>query len=235
MRPLIGLTAHAEPASWGLWRDRPATLLPQAYLHHVDAAGGLPVVVPPLSIAAASDAAAVLARLDGLLIIGGPDIDPARYGAAPDPRTGPVRPERDAGELALLAAALDRDLPVLGICRGMELLTVGAGGRLHQHLPDVVGHDRHAPEPATYGRHPVRIAPDTLLGRVLGDRAEVASYHHQGVAEPGTLTVSAWAPDGVVEGVESPGHRFVLGVLWHPELDEDGRLFEALVRAARSA
>ncbi|RZS89933.1 putative glutamine amidotransferase [Motilibacter rhizosphaerae] len=231
MRPVIGITSYVEPAAWGPWDAVRAVLLPEAYVARVVAAGGLPVVLPP---AAALDPAAVLAHLDGLVLAGGADLDPALYAAEPDPRTTGLRPDRDAAESALLQAALEQRLPLLGICRGMQLLTAAAGGTLCQHLPDVVGHEGHRPEPGVYGRHAVRLSPGTLAHAVLGDEVTVASYHHQGVDTVGSLVASGTVPDdGSVEAVEVPGHPFALGVLWHPEVDEDLRLFEGLRAAAQ--
>ncbi|MFC4145447.1 gamma-glutamyl-gamma-aminobutyrate hydrolase family protein [Micromonospora mangrovi] len=226
-RPLIGISAYVEPAGWAVWRDVPATLVPQAYVRAVTAAGGRTVVLPPDDVDAD-----VVGVLDGLLLAGGADVEPARYAQPRDPRTE-ARPDRDAGELTLLAAALAVDLPVLGVCRGMQLLAVAHGGALHQHLPDVVGHDGHRPAPGVYGAHPVRFAPGSRAGSVLAGIDRVNSYHHQAVADPGRLTVSGWADDGVVEAVEDPGRRFLLGVQWHPENDADPRPITALVRAAR--
>lgn len=179
------------------------------------------------------DAADVLDRLDGLLLTGGADIDPARYGAPPHPATSGMRPERDASELTLLGAALERDVPVLGICRGMQLLAVASGGTLHQHLPEVVGHNGHRPEPGCFGEHPVRLADRSLLAGVLGARVTVRSYHHQGIANCGTATPAGWAEDGSIEALELPSRRFACGVLWHPEAGTDSRLFDALVIAAQ--
>lgn len=226
-RPVIGVTAYVEPAGWAVWRDVPAALVPQAYVRAVTASGGRAVLLPPDDLDAD-----VVGVLDGLLLAGGADVDPERYGQPPDPRTE-SRPDRDAGELALLGAALVADLPVLGVCRGMQLLAVAHGGALHQHLPDVVGHDRHRPAPGRYGAHPVRFAPDSLAGSVLAGVDRVNSYHHQAVADPGDLAVTGWADDGVVEALEDPRRRFLLGVQWHPENDPDPRPVAALVRAAR--
>jgi len=174
----------------------------------------------------------VVGALDGLVLAGGADLDPALYGAQVGPRTVGLRPDRDAGEVALLRAAVAADLPVLGICRGMQLMVSVASGRLVQHLPDLVGHDRHQGTPGVYSRHPVDTVPGSRLHGLLGDHVEVPSYHHQGIADAGSLTVSAYADDGTVEGVEEPAARFRIGVLWHPEQDVDGRLFEGLLAAA---
>jgi putative glutamine amidotransferase len=175
--------------------------------------------------------AGVLDLLDGLVLAGGADLGPGLYGAAPEPLTD-TRPGRDAGEMPLTRAALDADLPVLGVCRGMQLLVVAAGGRLHQHLPDVLGHEKHRPAPGVYGSQPARFTEGSRIAALMGDDVEINCYHHQGVADPGTLTVTGRADDGLPEAVEDPARRFVLGVQWHPEVAQDERLFGALVRAA---
>ncbi|MGI5244671.1 gamma-glutamyl-gamma-aminobutyrate hydrolase family protein [Dactylosporangium sp. CA-139066] len=228
-RPLVGITAYAEPARWGVWDTR-AVLIPEAYVRMVRAAGARPLVLPPDDVGGAADAAGLVARLDGLVLAGGADIDPAHYGALAHPATR-TRPDRDAGELAVLGAALDADLPVLGVCRGMELLAVAYGGALTQHLPDLLGNERHQPAPGVFGAHPARFAPGSRAAAVFGPAAEVNSYHHQGVDKPGTLTVSGWADDDVIEAVEDPARRFVLGVQWHPEEAGDVRPFAALIEA----
>jgi putative glutamine amidotransferase len=227
-RPVVGITAYMEQAKWGVW-DRPAVLLPQDYVLAVESAGARAVVLPPSPLGAAE----AVARLDAVVFAGGADLDPALYGDAAHPATKGVRPDRDAGELPLLHAALRADLPVLGICRGMQLFAVASGGTLVQHLPDVVGHEDHRPSPGVYGKHDVRTATGSLVRSVLGERVVVPSYHHQGLASPGSLTVTGWADDDSPEVVEDPERRFALGVLWHPEADDDLRLFEALVAATR--
>jgi len=228
MRPLIGITAYVESARWGVW-DQPATLVPHRYVQAVHTAGGRAVVLPP----AEEGVDRLVTAVDGVVFAGGADLGPALYGAERKPETAAVRPDRDAGELALLASATAAGLPVLGICRGMQLLVAFHGGRLHQHLPEVVGHGGHRPAPGSYGEHPVHTVPGTLLAELLGPTTTVPTYHHQGIADPGTLTVSAHADDGTVEAVERPGTPFHLGVLWHPEASDDRRLFQALVAAAR--
>ncbi|MFG2104338.1 gamma-glutamyl-gamma-aminobutyrate hydrolase family protein [Micromonospora echinaurantiaca] len=225
-RPLIGVTAYVEPASWGVWREVPAVLVPQAYVRAVTAAGGRALVLPPDDLDAD-----VVRVLDGLVLAGGADVDPGRYGQLPAPRTE-SRPGRDAGEVALLDGALAAGLPVLGVCRGMQLLVVACGGTLHQHLPDLVGHEGHRPAPGVYGGHGVRFAPGSLAARVMAGVDRVDSYHHQAVADPGRLAVTGWSDDGVVEAVEDPDRPFVLGVQWHPENAADPRPLTALVRAA---
>jgi putative glutamine amidotransferase len=229
-KPVIGLTAAVElDAHWRVWRGA-AALLPASYLRVVARAGGRAVVLPP-----DDEADGTVAMLDGLVVSGGNDLDPGLYGAAAHPRTGGVRPERDRAESRLLRAALDTGVPVLGVCRGAQLIAVTHGGRLHQHLPEVVGHDGHQPAPARHGRHEVRATPGSRVSEIIGGAATVASYHHQGIAAVGTgLRAVAWADDGTIEAVESTDpSRFVVGVLWHPEHDGDERLFAALVEAAR--
>jgi putative glutamine amidotransferase len=230
--PLIGISAYSELATWSAW-ERPAVLLPRRYSDSVAAAGGIPVLLPPLP--GIEDA---LGRLDGLILSGGGDIDPARYHAEPAPETSRVREERDAAEFALFAAATSRRLPVLGICRGMQVINVALGGTLHQHLPDVVGHDGHSPVPTDFGEHVVRVAPGSRLGQILGrDEADTPTHHHQGVDQLGRgLVATAWAQDGTIEAFELDGAGdgwFMVAVQWHPEAGDDPSLFSALVAAAR--
>jgi gamma-glutamyl-gamma-aminobutyrate hydrolase PuuD len=226
MRPLIGITTYREQAQWGTW-ELPAVLLPATYPDAVAAAGGEPVLLPTGALSADT-----VGHLDGLVVAGGPDVDPARYGEQPGPHTTVVRPERDESELTALRAALDRDLPLLTICRGMQLLNVALGGTLVQHVPDLAGAGCHDPGAGRYRRHEVTTAPGTELRRLLGTTAWADCHHHQA---PGRiardLTPSAWAEDGVVEAVEWTGRRFCVGVQWHPEAGEDHRLFAALVAA----
>jgi gamma-glutamyl-gamma-aminobutyrate hydrolase PuuD len=232
MRPIIGITTYSEPARWGFW-ERAAALIPQTYVDVVAVVGGVPVLLPPAP-GGASDA---VRAIDGLLLSGGADVDPVRYGEAPGPRTI-TRPERDDWELALLRAALERDRPVLAVCRGLQLLNVAFGGSLHQHLPDVVGTDGHLPAWGVFGRIAVRVAPGSrLAGIVDAVGLTVSCHHHQTVRRLGDgLVESAWAVDGSVEGIEHPGHSFVLGVQWHPEEDAtDVRLLRAFALAATGA
>ena len=224
---MVGITSYVEQARWGVW-DQPAVVLPLSYVQRVEAAGARAVVVPP-----SPDGVDALAeRLDGLVLAGGADLDPASYGEEPGAETVGLRPDRDAGEFPLLRAALERDLPVLGICRGMQLLAVASGGSLVQHLPDAVGHERHRPSPGVYGLHDVRLEPGSRVQGILGDQVSVPSYHHQGIASAGSLTVTGWADDETPEVVEDPDKAFAVGVLWHPEAGDDLRLFQALVLAA---
>jgi gamma-glutamyl-gamma-aminobutyrate hydrolase PuuD len=241
--PRIGLPTYVETARWGVW-DRPAALLPHSYIAAVIVAGGVPVMLPPVVAAdgrggeGAVDVAALRAveGIDGLLLTGGADVEPHRYGDAPEPTTQAPRPDRDGWELALLDAALARDLPVLAICRGAQILDVAAGGTLHQHVPDLVGHTNHQPGGGVLGVTPVRLAPGSLAAQVLGPEVKVPCYHHQSIDGLGTgLVAVGWADDGTVEAIERPGRRFVLGVQWHPEDGDDLRLFTALVAAAGPA
>ncbi|TMQ91054.1 gamma-glutamyl-gamma-aminobutyrate hydrolase family protein [Actinomadura soli] len=228
--PLIGVTTYLEPARWGAW-VREAALLPAPYVRSVERAGGVPVLLPPTS--ALRGLKTLVARLDGIVIAGGGDLDPDLYGAVRHSETGPPQPQRDRFELALARAVVDADLPFLAICRGMQVLNVARGGALIQHLPEAVGHKDHAPETGIVGSHPVRISGTSLVGKILGESADVPTYHHQAVSRLGKgLSAVAWAEDQVVEAVELQGHRFGLAVQWHPEEGADGRLFEALVAEA---
>jgi putative glutamine amidotransferase len=225
-KPLIGITTYVEPASWGHWQ-LDAALVPYDYVRAVERAGGRAVLIPPDD----DGIDEVLDAVDGIVFSGGNDMGAETYGAVADPATIGTNPARDSGELALLTAALERDLPVLAICRGVEVLNVVRGGDLVQHLPDIVGHERHRAVVGEFSQHPVRVDPDSRLAEVRGD---VMSHHHQGLGKIGDgLREVAWAEDGVVEAVEDPAKPFVVGVLWHPEAGEDQRLFEQLVEAAR--
>ncbi|WP_371477731.1 gamma-glutamyl-gamma-aminobutyrate hydrolase family protein [Kitasatospora sp. NBC_00315] len=227
--PLVGITGYLEDAAWGVWRQ-PAALIPQSYVDAVTRAGGVPVLLPPQT----GDTGRLLARLDGLLLAGGPDIDPGRYGEAPHPQAGEPHRVRDAWEFDLLRGVLELDVPVLGICRGMQLLNVALGGTLIQHLPDRTGDESHRIAPATFATQAVAVRPAATLATVLGHAAKVACYHHQAVDRLGDgLLATAWSADGTIEALELPGRRFVLGVQWHPEADpSDPRLFNAFVAAA---
>jgi putative glutamine amidotransferase len=228
-RPIIAITSYAAPARWGAWK-LPAALIPLDYVDAVAAAGGRPIVIPPML----EGVAETLAIADGLVLSGGPDIDPRNYGATLAGADTEVRPERDAAELALLRLALERDLPVLGVCRGMQLINVARGGSLVQHLPDVVHHVGHRTEPGRFDVHTVKIRGRSRTGEILGDRVSVCSAHHQGIATVGEgLIATAWAEDESIEAIEDPTKTFVVGVLWHPEGGQDNSLFVALVEAAR--
>ncbi|MFG2799038.1 gamma-glutamyl-gamma-aminobutyrate hydrolase family protein [Streptomyces pseudovenezuelae] len=227
VRPLIGVSTYLEAgARWGVW-ELEAALLPAGYPRLVQRAGGLAAMLPP---DAPEHAAATVARLDGLVIAGGPDVEPVRYGATPDPRTGPPARARDAWELALIKAALTAGLPLLGICRGMQLLNVALGGTLVQHV------EGHAQTIGVFGHHPVKPVPGTVYGDLVPEETSVPAYHHQAVDRLGAgLLASAHAADGTVEAVELPGPQWVVGVQWHPEMGEDLRVTQALVRAAAGA
>src|SRR3954470_6393362 len=227
MRPLIGITTYREQARWGFW-DVPAVLLPASYADAVAEAGGEPVLLPTGAVSAES-----IGRLDGLVLAGGADVDPARYGEDAGPHTLSTRPERDASEIALLQAALDRDLPLLAVCRGMQLLNVLLGGTLLQHLPDVSGTEPHQLGLGLFAERTVSTAEGSAVGRILGPPAPVDCHHHQALDRIAAgVTVSAWADDGLVEAVELPDRGFCLGVQWHPEAGDDRRLFAALVGSA---
>ncbi|MFD8302473.1 gamma-glutamyl-gamma-aminobutyrate hydrolase family protein [Streptomyces sp. NPDC059690] len=224
-RPLIGVSTYLEAGvRWGVW-ELEAALLPAGYARLVQRAGGLVAMLPP---DAPEQAAATVARLDGLVIAGGPDVEPVRYGAAPDPRTGPPARARDAWELALIEAALSARVPLLGVCRGMQLLNVALGGTLTQHI------DGHAEVAGVFGRHTVKPVPGTRYAEIAPEETAVPTYHHQALDRLGSgLMPSAYAADGTVEAVEVPtADRWVLGVQWHPEMGEDLRVMQALVRAA---
>lgn len=232
-RPVIGITSYVEPASWSHWRDVPAALVPFAYVRQVSAAGGLAVGIPPLpEDATEDDARTILTRLDGLIIAGGVDIEPSRYHHDPHPLAQPPRRDRDDSELLLARVSAADDVPLLGVCRGMQIMAVEAGGSIEQHLPDRLGVDTHAPGAGMYGTHLVRLEPGSFVASVLGDAVTVATYHHQGVAEAPGYRTSGWAVDGVLEAVEHPDATFRVGVQWHPEVGDDPRLFERLVTAA---
>jgi gamma-glutamyl-gamma-aminobutyrate hydrolase PuuD len=228
-RPLIGITSYVEPeVRWGAWA-LPAALIPTMYVDAIERAGGRALVVPPSQ----QGLDETLDALDGLIFSGGSDLGPEVYGADAHPETNGIRPERDAGELALLVGALQRDMPVLAICRGSQVLNVALGGDLVQHLPEVVGDDKHKVVAGEFAEHDVDIRPDSRLGSLIGARAPVKSHHHQGYGRLGQgLRPVAEAADGTVEALEDPERRFAVGVLWHPEAGEDARLFEELVRQA---
>lgn len=227
--PLIGLTTYREPARWGVW-SQVADLLPTSYARSVELAGGIAVLLPPQPAAAA---AAVLDRLDGLVVCGGADVDPDRYGAERHVSTGDPRRDRDSWELALLEAAVDRPLPVLGVCRGMQLMAVATGGALVQHLPDDLGETTHDPGGDGFGEVGLRIEPRSRLADLLGDApASVRCHHHQAVSSHPGLTAVARAEDGTVEALELTGQRFWLGVQWHPEVVADAGLWRGLVEAS---
>ena len=237
-RPRIGISAYWRGASWGPWTEMPACMVPQGYVEGVIAAGGLPLLIPPDPAYADDGAAEILDVLDGLILVGGEDIGSTNYGHEPHVTSDPPNVRRDTAELALARAAIARDMPVLGICRGFQVLNIAFGGDLDQHVGDSVDGAAHRPQLGTFGRHDVEIRGGKLRD-ILGDRAtEMHSHHHQGLGRVGDgLVVTAVAPDGLVEGIEDPSRAFCLGVLWHPEEDPHGAglpLFQALVEQARS-
>jgi gamma-glutamyl-gamma-aminobutyrate hydrolase PuuD len=208
----------------------PAALIPLSYVQAVERVGGRALLVPPSE----DGVEETLDALDGLIFSGGEDVAPETYSADPHPETRGVDPARDRAELALLEAALARDMPVLAVCRGSQVLNVARGGDLVQHLPDVVGDEKHKHTPGAFGDHEVALEPESRLGDLLGERTQVKSHHHQGYGRIGRgLRVAARADDGTIEGLEDPERRFAVGVLWHPEEADDAALFETLVEEAR--
>ena len=243
-QPVIGISCYALQARWGSWTAE-ANVLPRRYTDMVSRAGGLPVLLPPVD-----GIAGLLSRLDGLILAGGSDVDPALYGADTGSQTGPVYLARDHAELALCRQALATGLPLLGICRGLQVTNVALGGTLHQHLPDLVGHDRHSPEANGYGRHEATVDPGSQLSGILGrSPVSVPTHHHQAIDRLGAgLVATAWTDDGVIEAAEltrpaaggngtsaSARQQFMIGVQWHPEVGDDLSLFEALIAASRPA
>jgi len=226
-KPIVGITTYLTRAAWGAW-ELDAALVPAAYVRAVARAGGAPLLVPP---GAAYEE--TLDSVDGLVFSGGSDLDPELYGEEAHPETDGWVRERDDFELGLMQAALARDVPLLAICRGSQVLNVALGGDLEQHVPDRVQTDVHKETPGVFADHDVAVLPDTKLSSIIGARTDVKSHHHQGYGELGAgLREAARAPDGTVEALEDPTRRFTLGVLWHPEEGEDLALFEALVREA---
>ncbi|KAA2256096.1 gamma-glutamyl-gamma-aminobutyrate hydrolase family protein [Solihabitans fulvus] len=228
-RPVIGVSTYLEPARYGVW-DVEAALLHRNYVDLVALAGGNPILLPPVGDWQDQS----VALLDGLVLAGGADLDPASYGRPAHPRAGAAQAHRDRSEFALLSAALAADLPLLGVCRGMQILNVALGGTLHQHLPDRLDHRDHQPAPGVFGETGVVLDADSRLGGLLGERAAVRCHHHQAIdAVAPRLRVVGRAADGTVEAVELPDADFAIGVQWHPEQDlTDVRLLTALVRAA---
>ncbi len=231
MRPVIGVSCYGERARWGAW-DVDAVVLHRAYVEALEDAGAAVVVLPPVSDEQSIDA--VLDRLDGIVLAGGADVDPATYGHDAHETTDRPRHDRDSTERALYRGARDRGLPVLGICRGMQVMAVESGGHLVQDLPSAGYGLTHREAPGTFTEHGATFAPDCLVSRILGaTETTVNSSHHQAVGDPGSLRVTGHAADGTIESLEDPDAAFVLGVQWHPEMSTDRRLFEALVHASR--
>ena len=235
-RPVIGICTALARARWGVW-ERDAALLAFSYIEAIQRAGGLAVMIPPDG-RFDDDPDEILDLLDGLIFAGGNDIDPACYGADPHPATSHLVPERDRSELALAARAVQRDIPVLGICRGMQLVNVAFGGTLTQHLPEKLGHEEHRRTPGSFdgSEHDVRLTTGSLAARAAGEELHgTKSHHHQGVAivGDGLLVTGVSTIDNLPEAIEAPGRRFVLGVQWHPEADEQSRIVDAIVEHAR--
>jgi putative glutamine amidotransferase len=233
-RPVIGICAAIETARWAAWEVE-VNLSPRTYSLSVQRAGGLALILPPDDVVAETPDD-LLDMIDGLILSGGSDIDPGSYGAQPHPETRGTRPERDRFEIALGTRALELDMPVLGVCRGMQMLNVIQGGTINQHVTDLVQNDLHRHTPGVFADHRVRLEPESLAARVVGaERTEVKSAHHQGIGELGEgVVASGYADDGQVEALELPDRTFAVGVLWHPEEDERSRVVGALVEEARS-
>jgi len=229
-RPVVGITTYAQEASFGVWKT-PAALIPLDYVDAVERAGGRPLLISPSEHGVDE----TLDALDAIVFSGGADVDPSAYGADPHPETDAPQGRRDAGEMALLTAALQRDMPTLAICRGFQLLNVARGGDLVQHLPETVGHEDHRQVPGTFSEHPVEVREGSKLASIVGGTPDVTSHHHQSVGRLGEgLVETAWASDGTIEGVEDPSRRFAVGVQWHPEAGDDTALFSTLVDEARA-
>lgn len=240
VRPVVGVSCYVEDVDRSPWKAQRSAVLPHRYVAQLERAGALVVVLPPRPDADDELAATVLDRLDGLVIAGGADVQSDRYDEEPHPASQPARPDRDEWELALARASEARDLPVLGICRGMQVMAVAAGGVLLQHVPDVVGHDAHCPRPGEYTSHHCTPVAGTRLASLLGtEPLDVPTYHHQAVRpeslEGTAYRPSAWHADGTLEAMEDPTARFRIAVQWHPEAGEDHRLFDALVATSRDA
>ena len=233
--PTVGICAALERARWGVWEET-VELAPRSYATAVQRAGGTAILLPP-DAAAEAEPDRMLDLLDALILAGGSDVDPASYGAEAHPETRGIWPERDSFELALARGAIERDMPLLGICRGMQILNVARGGTLDQHVPEAVGHERHREVPGTFGDHEVTLEPGSLAAAAAeGERVVVKSHHHQGVEEvgEGLLVTGHSLDDELIEAIELPERRFALGVIWHPEEDVNDRVIGALVAAARA-
>lgn len=235
-RPVVGVTAYIEPVDRGDWVDSRSTVLPQDYVDMIEQAGGVALVIPPREDFTDEMAAQLIDRLDALVIAGGADVEASRYGAQRHPSMQDPRPDRDATEIALVRAARAAGLPLLGVCRGMQVMAVEAGGALIQHVPDVVGHPSHSPSPGVYGDHDIRTVAGSRVAAAHGrEISPTKSYHHQAVASHPGYEATAWSvDDGLLEAMEQPGEAFCVGVQWHPEVGRDDRLFRALVDAART-
>jgi putative glutamine amidotransferase len=233
-RPLIGVCAAVERASYGVWKEEPAILLPLSYARAIHGAGGMMAMLPP-DRRASEDPGELLKRLDALILGGGADIDPEIHGGEPHPETVGTNPDRDRFEVALALGALERGIPLLGVCRGMQVLNVACGGTLDQHIPERLGHDLHRPVPGSWAEHDVRLEHGSLAATAAGtEHLTVKSHHHQGLDRiAGSLRPSAWTTDDEsIEAIESSDGEFVLGVLWHPEEDPNDRVIRSLIERA---
>ena len=243
-KPVVGVSCYVEAVDRSPWRGQRSAVLPMDYVDHLTRAGAVAVLLPPPGATdveeLTAEVASIVERLDGLVIAGGADVAAGRYGASSHPSSQDPRPDRDAWELALVRAALAAGLPLLGVCRGMQLMAVASGGALIQHLPDVVGTDVHCPAPGVFTRHTVDVLAGTVLAGILSEGLlDVPTYHHQAVATHPGYRVAARHTDGTIEAIEvaeptesSQHEALCLGVQWHPEAADDPRLFSALVRAA---
>jgi putative glutamine amidotransferase len=230
LTPLVGLTTYVTHARYSHW-DLEAALIPSRYVDAIERSGGRPILLPPATIGIDE----TLDAIDALVLPGGPDIDPQLYGQQPHPETRDIDRRRDEAELRLLHGVLQRNMPLLGICRGGQAINIAFGGDLYQHLPEVVGHGRHKHHlPDRFIPHDIQVTPGTRLARAIGSQATVQSRHHQGFRRLGSgLIEAAVTADGLIEAVEAPGQQFVLGVLWHAEVSTDTPLFTALLEHAR--
>ncbi|KGN37060.1 gamma-glutamyl-gamma-aminobutyrate hydrolase family protein [Knoellia subterranea] len=229
-RPVVGITSYVEPVVRGDWDGQLSTVLPHNYVQHLERAGATVVVMPPRLDASDDLVAQLLSRLDGVVIAGGADVEAVRYAAVPDSRVQSPRPDRDVFELAVARVTGESRLPLLGICRGMQVMAVAAGGTLEQHIPVRVGHEEHSPAPGVYAHHPVTIEDGTRLATILGAGVhDVPTYHHQAVSTHPGYAATAWHADGTLEAMEDTAYPFRLAVQWHPEAGADTRLFDAFV------
>lgn len=226
--PVIGVTTSVNVRDYET-PEQAVVMVPANYPQAIRRAGGIPILLTE-----GDDVETLLSRLDGIIIAGGRDVDPARYGEEPHERTDNLRPEQDTWESALIATAIERDLPLLCVCRGHQLLAVERGGRLHQHLPETPGYEKHGATGGEWSNHAVEIDPNSRLGSILGTNVIGNSGHHQGVADAGDLTIVGRTEDGLIEAVELPGASFLLSMQWHPEMLNQTKVFDALIEAARA-
>lgn len=233
--PVIGISSLNETATRNGWPPAPYAMIAMSYVQHVEAAGGLPVLLPPREDADEDMARELVGRLDGLVLTGGADVAPRRYAEPAHPSVRRTRPDRDSMELLLAQAAFEANLPLLGICRGMQVMAIAGGGALEQHLPDRVHSRMHGPLATGYGTHPVQVCAGTLLATVQDARMDVPTHHHQAVRSHPGFEAAAWAEDDTLEAMEDREARFRVGVQWHPEVSQDNRLFAALVQASQQA